>query len=160
MRDVTGIIRRAVLTAAVLLAALGPTAAETVPPDPWQVIHIARENGAAEVGRDAMKDPEITVARDGQTYRIGFYGCHLGRNCQSLLFQVRFQIPTEKRKALARWNERKLFGRAWLDAEGRAVLDHPVAMAGGLPDTTLRATFDAWQRAVGEFRDFLTLSRD
>lgn len=147
-------------TALIMLGVVVPAKAELVPPDPWEVIHAARAHGQADVGRDAMKDPEITGLAAGQPYRIGFYGCHLGRDCTSLLFQARFQIPKAKAKLLAAWNTQKLFGRAWLDDNGHAVLDHPVAMNGGLPKETLAATFSAWQKAVMEFRDYLEISAD
>lgn len=144
----------------VILGAVTPAASDLVPPDPWEVIHVARAQGEAEVGRDTMRDPEINGVADGQSYSIGFYGCDLGRNCTSLLFQARFVVNEDAADQLASWNTNKLFGRAWLDDAGQAVLDHPVAMTGGMPKETLAATFMAWQTAVAEFKKFLDISED
>lgn len=156
-RDVLWTIGAAAL---IMLSPVVPAKADLVPPDPWEVIHIARAEGDARVGRDGMRDPEITGKTDGQPYRIAFYGCHLGRGCKSLLFEARFSIPGKKARLLADWNTQKLFGRAWLDDDGLAVLDHPVAMTGGMPKETLAATFAAWRLALTEFQEFLDLSAD
>lgn len=152
---------RAILLACLLVANLVPasTAADdaVVPPDPWEIIHVAREFGSAEVSRDSMRDPLITGEVDGLSYRISFYGCWLGRECKTILFETDLGRDDWKPKAkeLAAWNARALFGRAWARADGRAALDHPLAMAKGLPRESLRATFAAWRSAVVDYRDFL-----
>ena len=127
-----------------------------MPPDPWEVIHIAREFGPAEAARDGMEDPQIRGTVDGMHYRVTFYGCRLGRDCDTILFDARFsrkewQDEPPDAQRLARWNAEKLFGRAWLDDENRVVLDHPVALAGGVPKATLRATFERWKAALAEY---------
>ncbi|MEM9139827.1 MAG: YbjN domain-containing protein, partial [Pseudomonadota bacterium] len=118
-------------------------ASDLVPADAWEVIHIAREFGDAEVQRDGMKDPEIAGAiASGDTavpYNIGFYGCSLGRDCTSVLFSARLSLtPADDQEKgdlaamAAEWNEGKLFGRAWLDDKGNMVLDHALAMGRGV----------------------------
>lgn len=129
-----------------------------IPPDPWQIIHIAREHGSAEVQRDAMNDPQIVVKpREGPDYRVSFYGCWLGRDCEMILFQTSFTKEDWKldRDQLSEWNAEKLVGRASLGDGEEAVLDHPVAMQAGLPDETLRKTFEVWQAAVLEFSEHI-----
>jgi len=140
-----------------------------VPADPWQIIHTARACGPADVGRDAMGDPLITAGVAGPggpsqrlDYEIAFYGCRLGRNCTGILFVARLANLTwvDKRPAarlFAGWNRSKLIGRAFLDADRRAVLEHPVVMAPGLPAETLRATFELWFDAVREYADHLEI---
>lgn len=135
-------------------------AAELVPTDPWEIVHVAREFGPAEVGRDGMRDPQIEATADGLHYRVGFYGCSLGRDCDTILFDARFarkewaQNPPEP-DIFGVWNRGKLIGRAWLDAEGRAVLDWPVVLGSGVPEETLRAAFSRWRTALGEFAEHL-----
>ena len=152
---------RAIACAAALT---GPALADTVPADPWQVIHAARAVGEAEVGRDGLRDPEITgtlgqgTPAAGLAYRVGFYGCELEQRCRTILLSARLDgaepwAPAPEK--IAQWNAGKLFGRAWIDSDGRAVLDHPVAMAGGLPQETLDAVFAAWVLALGEFAEYL-----
>lgn len=141
-----------------LFATYAARAAETlVPPDPWEIIHTAREFGSADVSRDSMRDPVIDGEVDGIPYRISFYGCWLGRECKTILFQA--DLGREDWEPvvedLEAWNRRALFGRAWLREDGRAALDHPVAMAEGLPKASLFATFEAWRIALDEYKDFL-----
>lgn len=135
-------------------------AVDLVPPEPWEVIHVAREFGPAEVARDGMKDPQIRGTIDGLQYRVTFYGCQLGRDCDTILFDARFPRNEEADKSpptqfFVEWNRRKLFGRAWLDEQNRAVLDHPVALGEGVPKSALRLTFESWARALAEYADHL-----
>lgn len=152
LRDAAGAV-------ALTFAFLAPaTAAELVPVDPWQVIHVAREFGPAEVASDGMKDPQIRASADGLHYRVTFYGCRLGRDCDTILFDARlsrneWQAKPPRAKLFAEWNARKLFGRAWVDDEGRAVLDHPVALGPGAPKAMLQATFERWRTALAEFAE-------
>ena len=147
----------------VLILALSPErggAAELIHADPWEIIHIAREFGPAEVGRDAMKDPQIEGTVDGRPYRVGFYGCDLGRDCDRILFEARFarkqwEDDPPRAKLFAEWNGEKLFGRAWLDDENRAVLDYPVTLVGGVPKDNLRDAFARWRVALEEYADHL-----
>lgn len=142
-----------------MIAVHAPVSADEllVPPDPWQIVHIAREFGTADVRRDGMRDPLIEAEVEGVPYRISFYGCWLGRECKTILFSADLGRAewTPEDGELASWNAKALFGRAWLREDGRAALDHPLAMADGLPQDSLRATFDAWRIALSGYRDFL-----
>lgn len=82
--------RAGICGVALALAAMPAVADDLVPADPWEVIHVAREFGPAEVGRDSLKDPQIVAATEGLNYRIDFYGCRLGRDCDTILFEARF----------------------------------------------------------------------
>lgn len=137
------------------LASVSVNADTLILPDPWEIIHVARTLGSAEVGRDAMKDPRIVGEVSQLTYSVDFYGCWLGRACQTIMFRARLMKDNWKpgSKAIASWNAEKLFGRAWRDGEGVAVLDHAVSMRAGLPEDTLLASFEAWRRALLEFAD-------
>ncbi len=137
-----------------------PEAADLVYADPWEIIHIAREFGPAEVGSDSLKDPQIDGTLDGLPYRVDFYGCWLGRGCDRILFEVRlsrkeWDDKPPKPKLFARWNRDKVFGRAWLDDENRAVLDYPVTLVGGVPKENLRDAFARWRLALEEYADLL-----
>jgi hypothetical protein len=147
---------------ALLLVAAAPPGrpAELIQADPWEIIHVAREFGPAEVGRDAMGDPQIEGSLDGLPYRVGFYGCRLGRHCDTILFESRlaraeWEDAPPRRSRLARWNGEKLFGRAWLDRENRAVLDHAVSLKGGVPKENLRDAFARWRLALAEYAEHL-----
>ena len=129
-----------------------------VPTDPWEIIHIAREAGDAEVSRDRYRDPVIRANSDGVDYEITFYGCWLGRNCATILFRASLLNPEwggdhPEIEIVDDWNSSKLFGRAILTESGHAILEHPVAMGRGLSRQTMRATFSAWTKALDEFAE-------
>ncbi len=157
------------LSLVLILSAMPVKSEETVPADPWEIIHIAREYGTADFGRDDMKDPKITAVfqESGSMppifYEIGFYGCERERECTAILFMLRIESEDwasseSAEHIVATWNREKLFGRAWIDDERRAVLDHPLAMRGGLPSDALRATFDSWRAAVIEYMEHVGFS--
>src|SRR5690625_161475 len=50
-----------------LLSSAGHAASELIRADPWQIIHITRELGPAEVQRDGMNDAQIRGEVDGQS---------------------------------------------------------------------------------------------
>lgn len=148
----------ALITCAVPLTVAHSDEMRLVPTDPWEIIHLAREHGDAQVGRDSRNDPEIVVTRkDAPSYRITFYDCWLGRECQAILLRASLERPDWRpdKAALAEWNRTKLVGRAILRTDSAAVLEHPVIMADGLPAAVLRKTFEHWHLALREFADHL-----
>lgn len=160
--------RNFALVAAGLSAFLGPAllrADELVPADPWQLIHVVRVFGPAEVRRDDFLDPMIDASLkserpgdDGLPYEITFYGCEMGRGCQAVLFTMRLSrtawtTKPPKRAKLADWNANKLIGRAWRDDAGQLVLDHAVVIGPGLNAQTLKRTLASWRTAMLEFAE-------
>lgn len=146
--------RRLLILAGFLALLTAPVRADdAVQADPWELIHIVREFGPAEVGRDAMRDPRIEGEIDGIAYHVDFYGCWLGRECEAILLQMRLAKDDWEPDAeeIADWNAAKLFGRAWIDDETVAVIDHAIAMGGGVPKPVLTASLRAWQEAIEEF---------
>lgn len=146
-----------------LLSSAGLAASEPIRADPWQIIHIAREFGPAEVHRDGMNDPQIRGELDGQSYRIDFYGCRLGRDCESILLSARLAFEggndASGQEFPQEWNRRKLFGRAWFDpgkrGDAQMVLDHPILLGEGIAGSVFNASLEQWRAALGEFiREF------
>ena len=133
---------------------------ELIGAEPWEIIHIAREFGAADVTRDALKEPMIVGVMDDVSYSMVFHGCYLGRDCSVILFKTRLKRddwtksppPLEFYRA---WNRQKLFGRAYRDDDGAAVLEHPVNMTGGVAKETLRDMFKRWRDISREFSNYL-----
>ena len=133
-------------------------------PDPWEIIHKVRELGPADVTRDDFRDSLITASLpndDGALeFEVSFYGCNLGRNCDRILLTLRLQHEEWAEEpppadVFADWIGQKLIGRAWLDGENRAVLDHPVVIGPGLPAETLAGTIEAWSTAMPEFAEHI-----
>jgi hypothetical protein len=128
--------------------------------DPWEIIHIARDHGSADVTRDTFRDPVIAGKFEDLPYSIDFYDCYLGRECSVILFKTglvkeAWEDDPPDREDIEEWNRGKLFGRAYLDDENRAVLEHPVVLDAGMPRENLDAAFRRWRDAVEDFADFL-----
>lgn len=137
-----------------------------MPADPWQLIHVARMLGSADVTRDALGDQmilaQMTLDTGDLPFEITFYDCHLGRDCSAALLTVRFPAHSGESKPLQRqtamWNREKLIGRAWLEAENRLVLDHSIVFGDGLPKQSVEATMIAWRRAIREAVNYFDIS--
>ena len=150
---------------ALALAQAPASAADVVPADPWEIIHAVRDLGPADVGRDDFRDPIIRADlkdADGAAldlpWEVGFYGCWMGRNCDAILLTLRLtreeweEEPPEA-EIFEEWNRTRLIGRAWIDDQGRAVLDHPVVIGPGLTKATLSQTLSAWANAMLDFAE-------
>ncbi len=137
------------------LLAVPAGAVDMIFADPWEVIHLAREHGGADVGRDAFQDPEIRGELDGRPYSISFYGCSLARDCTSVVFRLQLRREGWKpdKTAISRWNREKLFGRAYIGDDGGAVIDMPVNLVAGVAIPTLRDSFERWSEIVDEFAE-------
>ena len=147
-------------TGVVCAAATSAWPEEIVQADPWRIVHVSRTFGPSDVARDALREPMIVGEIRDIPYQVVFYGCTLGRDCTAILFRAVLDheardADAPEAEAISTWNQAKLWGRAHLDDNGRAVLEHPVNLSAGLPEATLRDTFDVWGKALEEFADFV-----
>ena len=161
-RRVAALIWLACLSGVTLNAIALPSRADAIAPDPWTLVHVARSHGTADVGRDAMQDPQIHASHQGRAYALSFYGCYLGRSCTTLLFESRIDAPEDAdiEALAAEWNSTRLIGRAFKDRDERLGLDHAVALGGPAPRTVVEATFTAWLTALEDFAQHIDFKEE
>ena len=149
--------RRLLATAVVGILSISATlASELVGADPWRIIHLARQYGEAEVGRDSFGAPMIAGKLDGHAYEIVFHDCDLGRDCNVMLFRgivdrEEWREKAPRHRLFRDWNRSKLFGRAYMDRQNRAVVESTATLAGGVPEENVRNLFERWRVTLREF---------
>lgn len=98
-----------------------PLSAETVDAtDPAKLVAVIQDLGyRASLGSDGIGDPMIASSAGGVEFGIYFYGCTKAESCKSVLFKVSYDREEGTTlDVVEAWNERTLFGRAYLDEEG------------------------------------------
>jgi hypothetical protein len=147
--------------ACVLIALTGPSHAAGLvdAADAGQLAGLIRDLGyRARVETDNVGDPMIVSSVGGTDFSILFYGCENGANCTSLLFKVGFDLTEGATlEAVNAWNEKNLFGRAYLDDEADPWIEMPVNLFGGVSRENFEDSFDWWDVVVGRFEDHLGL---
>lgn len=135
-------------------ALASPLSAETVDAtDPEKLVAVIQDLGyRASLGSDGIGDPMIGSSVGGVEFGIYFYGCTKGERCKSLLFTVGYDPEAGTTlDVVEAWNERTLFGRAYLDEEGDPWLEMPVNMFGGVSRENFEDAYDWWEVIVDDF---------
>lgn len=119
--------------------------------DPQAMLQAASAHGKTWLRQDDYGDPQIVGNIGGQGYRIDFYGCTDNRDCTSVTFSTVFSGGLGNVKKLAAWNRQKRFGKAYIDVDGRPVLEMSATLAGGVTAEHLADLMDWWHLVLGEF---------
>ena len=153
-------MRKFLLTGVFLLGLAGlagqAVAAELISGnDVESIFDLAKGFGNATLDKDKQGDPKIIGRIDGMNYGIYFFGCEENKNCDSILFATGWTKDVKK-VSLAevnRWNQKKRFGQAFLDADDDAALQMSVHLSPGMPANNLEAYFQRWQSLMNSFRN-------
>jgi len=121
--------------------------------DPQAIIDIARGYGSAELTTDNEGDPKITGRMEGISYRIYFYGCSNGRNCDSIQFTTGWVSDNVSLYDINEWNRVKRFGRVYLDHEDDPMVEMNVNLDKGVSRGNLDDTFGWWKTAITSFKE-------
>lgn len=155
------------LTRTLVAAALafGPITAAGVMPvaaqalvdatDPEAVVRFALKYGEAALETDSAGDPMIVGTMEGTTYTVVFYGCQANANCTTLLFRAGFAKPGFSDTDMGNWNRERLYGRAFIDAEGDPAIEHTANLFGGVSPANLDDTFDWWRVVLTQFKEHI-----
>jgi Putative bacterial sensory transduction regulator len=157
---VSNVVRLGWLTAIYLIGAQPVDAQLIDATDPERVVSVIQALGyRAALSTDAAGDPLIESSAGGAEFSIYFYGCDAGASCRFLLFKVGYDTPEPVSANLVNeWNAQALFGRAFVDAEGRPWLEMPVNLYGGVSSEGFADTFDWWELILGQFEEAIGFS--
>jgi len=108
---------------------------------------------AADAGED--EGGPLVAARTGELrFAVLMFGCDgaIPARCGQIQFRAAFAGTPRPAEALAAaWNDDRVFGRAFADAAGRAVLEHPVHLAGGATVRLFINNLALWENSLREF---------
>ena len=122
--------------------------------NPEDILEVAKGFGSAEMKRDSNGDPIIVGRMQGIKYAVLFYGCDEGEGCSDIQFYAGFSHKVSV-EAVNEWNQKKRFGKAYIDGDGDVCIDMSVSMAHGLPRETLDDAFNWWLVALVGLKDHL-----
>lgn len=159
-----GTLMRMIAGAALALACLaGPAAADTVMKDisAAELVKMMRAQGFAARADTAGDGTPMVIARMGQVkFGVTTYGCKGPKNamrCSRLQFVTVFDLQgapsMQAVMAMNAYNNKRLFGRAYVDPEGDAILDMTVNLTRGVTRDNLIDNMTIW---VGVLSDFMS----
>lgn len=131
--------------------------AELIDADDTNVIlDIARSVGSASLDRGDRKDPAINGEIKGLKYSVLFSACTNGRNCKYIQLIASFVLPKGfGERDMNDWNKTRLFGKAFVNDKGDAVISLNVTLVGGVSRANINDTFTQFRIFLNEFNDFL-----
>lgn len=128
--------------------------------DPYTILAIAQDYGAASLDTDDAGDPLIEGEINGLSYKVTFYGCNQsGESCRAVLFNAGFfgeqnLTPEERLDKANAWNDGKVFGRVSIDDDGDYYVDMAVNLHEGVSRANLDDTFDWWRVVLNGFKSY------
>ncbi|MDO5658231.1 MAG: YbjN domain-containing protein [Paracoccus sp. (in: a-proteobacteria)] len=93
----------------------------------------------------------VTARLEGVDFTISFAGCEDADRCTNIVFAARFDAESVDLGRLNNWNAERRSGRAYLDPEGRVVIDRDISIAGGMNAATFNQNIDEWARTLRSF---------
>lgn len=122
-----------------------------------EIVNVAKGFGSATRTTTKSGDPKIEGRLEGLQYSVFFYGCNNGDNCQSIQMYVGFKLNSNKpgMSKVNEWNQKKRYGKAYIDKAGDPVMEMDVPMVKGITRGTLDSAFDSWNSLVAEYAKFI-----
>ncbi len=122
-----------------------------------EIVNVAKGFGSATKTTTKSGDPKIEGRLDGLQYAVFFYGCENGSNCESIQMYVGFKMNGNKpgMSKVNEWNQKKRYGKAYIDKAGDPVMEMDVPMAKGITRNTLDSAFNSWTSLVAEYAQFI-----
>lgn len=130
--------------------------------DPQSVVAALQGAGyAARLGTDRAGDPMIASGALGRNFQIIFYNCTANKDCATVSFHSGYNVVTPVSvDRINEWNRSQRFGRAYVDKEGRAVLEMDVDLdEGGLSRLLFIDNVQFWSSALGKFEQHIGYRR-
>ncbi len=109
---------------------------------------------SATLTTDPGGDPLIMGAADGLKFRVQTYDCNsqAPRRCRSLQFVASFALEhkatSDDFMAMNDYNQKKVYGRAFIDENGDAAIDFVVNLSGGVMAANLMDDVGTWKTYV------------
>lgn len=117
------------------------------------ILNIAKGFGKAELTTDRDGDPKISGKISGSNYSVYFFGCKDGKDCRDIQFVTGWSGYDVTIDQINDWNNKKRYGKVYLDDENDPMLIMPVNLYGGVSYENLEDTFDWWVLVLEEFQE-------
>jgi hypothetical protein len=155
------VLRRGIMAALALFWLAVPASAESVMKDisAEELVKIMRAQGFAAQADRAGDGTPMVIARLGQVkFGVTTYGCKGQQDamrCSRLQFVTVFDLhgapSMQAVMAMNAYNNKRLFGRAYIDPQGDAVLDMTVNLTRGVTRDNLVDNMTVWVSVLSNF---------
>ncbi len=126
--------------------------------NPIGILRAMRAAGyTAEIGEDSYGDPQIQSEISHSKFMVRFYNCEAGANCGTIQLRASYDLnePVSV-ESMNSWNQNKLYGRAYLSAEGHPVVEHVVSMReDGIGPGNFKWVLGTWGEVIREFETYV-----
>jgi hypothetical protein len=116
-----------------------------------QVLALARDHGDADLKAHKNGDPKIEGSVGGIQYAVYFLNCTDNKACEDINFYAGFLDLKPSMDVINSWNRDKRFGKAYLDADGDAVIEMDLNLEHGVSSDNLDAAFGIWELVVDQY---------
>lgn len=119
-----------------------------------EIIIAARDYGSAARNIQPDGNPMISGRIDGIPYTVRFRNCVDTNGCADMNFRVGFLIKPSL-DMINTWNRDKRFSKSYLDADGDAILEMDVVLAGGISKRNMLEVFSYWRLTLRQYTSFI-----
>jgi hypothetical protein len=120
------------------------------------VAALEKRGFSVELKTDRDDDPLIESTDQDEPFQVHFYGCTGGSDCQYLQFVSGWDLSNgTTAEVIERWNEDRVWGRAFLDSDDDPWIDLAVNLKGGVTSENFDDTVSWWRSIMRDFEDYI-----
>ncbi len=121
------------------------------------IVSALEANGfSVNVTTDSDDDPLIESTDDDEPFSVHFYGCTNNKDCEYIQFVSGWDLSKgTTMQVIEKWNEDRVWGRAYIDSDNDPWLDLAVNLKGGVTPENFDDTVAWWWSIMRDFEDHI-----
>lgn len=122
--------------------------------DAGKLAELFRGFGSARLDKAADDTPAIRGRIEGNAFSVYFYGCNDQKvNCSTINLTASWDVDgAATLDQINAWNAGKRFGRAYVDADGNAVVETDINLSGSVTYANMEGNIDWWRIIMADFK--------
>jgi len=121
---------------------------------------LARVGFSVMMSKDSDGDPMIESTDSDDPFLVYFYECSDGKDCGYMQFREGWDLKNGTTlDVVEKWNEDRVWGRAWLDSDNDPWIDLTVNLRGGITAANLDDSASWWWSVLRDFEDHIGFNR-
>ena len=121
---------------------------------------LQRVGFSVDLSKDSDGDPMIESTDNDEPFLVYFYECTDGKDCGYMQFREGWDLKDGTTlEVIEKWNEDRVWGRAWLDSDDDPWIDLTVNLRGGITSANLDDTASWWWSVLRDFEDHIGFNK-
>jgi hypothetical protein len=109
---------------------------------------------------DSDGDPLIESTADDAPFTVRFYGCTRNKDCEYIQFVSGWDLSDGvSLQVIEKWNEDRVWGRAFIDSDNDPWIDLAVNLKGGVTPENFNDTVSWWWAVMRDFEEHIGWNR-